>query len=357
MRSGKWGARVMHPISGVRVWLGSFDTAEEALMAYNKKKGEFEERFKSMPLEEEKIGGFDGFEGRKLPPGVRKRSGGKWGAQIWHPKLKISVKLGCFDTPEEAAMAVKKKSDLFKKRFGSGKWVRSGSKGLEEPEWGSISMAGSMREKVKFDDREIVLALAAPELPGNDTPVKETVANFEPVDEMNGECFEEGEIIPVGVKMTKSGRWGARVTNPICGTDHWLGSYKTLKEAVNAVNRKRAHFEKMSKPMKKRLMLRANNKVSYAPLEKPEHGFSHLSPTSIFEAENSNGAAASANESEGAEAYVEDEKKKPICISSFEEGVRLGVINQFGQLLGEYSKLDDLSFGNPDDNEPPRGIY
>lgn len=374
MKSGKWGARIMHPVSRGRIWLGTFDTAEEALIAYNKKMAEFEERVRSEPLDENIGGvlggdGVGGPEGKRLPPGVRKRSGGKWSAQIWHPKLKACVKLGCFDTPEEAAMAVKEKSARFKKRYGFGKCVRPSWK-----EFGSINTAGSLRDRVlKFAGREIVLGLAAPQLSGDAKPIKETVTNFEPVEEMNDEGLEEGEI-PVGVKMTKSGRWGAWVSNPSSGTDHCLGSYKTHKEAVDAVNSKGAQFEKLSKPKKKlkankkraqfdksskpKKKLKANKKVMDDP-QKYERGPSHGSPTSVFEAESSHGAANSANESEGGgggDAKVED-RKKLTGISSFDEGVRSGIINQYGQLLGEYSKLDDdLWFGNPDDNEPPTGI-
>lgn len=95
MRSGnKWGAAIRDPIQKKRLWLGSFEAAEDAAAAYHAAapaiRGQREIGSETDPKR---------YRGVRCP----RRPGNKWRAVIEMRKKRMF--LGCFETPEEAAAA------------------------------------------------------------------------------------------------------------------------------------------------------------------------------------------------------------------------------------------------------------
>ncbi|KNA20756.1 hypothetical protein SOVF_049430 [Spinacia oleracea] len=356
VKSGKWTARITHPKTKARIWLGTFDSAEEAGRVYKMKEVEFEERFKGKEVPRVKDLG-----GKNVCPAVRMLGDGRWEARVWHPKMRSYVMLGSYDSRELAEIAVKMKKSQFHKRFGCMKRVTSKHKS-GDGSWRLGCGDEIPNDGVGYVTREIVIALAAPMLPSEGEAMKEQSTNSDFVKATDGKKAK-GLELPAGVKMTKSGRFGVRVTHPVSGAEHWLRSYATLEEAVNAVERKTAEFEKELKSKKTECgVLNGSLTSVFVGAEddessriesvmslnegvnipvKLEPGVVHGSPTSVFDVESVN--CSSVDESKASEIRSEP--------SFFDEAVRMGIMNQYGQLLGEYSKCDEPMWLSNDDED------
>ncbi|KAL8218611.1 hypothetical protein R6Q57_021984 [Mikania cordata] len=105
-RWGKWCAEIRDPIIKKRVWLGTYDTVEEAVNVYNAKKEEIR-AFQSTQIKPVVTSGQESTH--KMRKGVRKSCSGTWGTKI--------LDLVAFDTEEDASTAFESK----KVEFGSKK--------------------------------------------------------------------------------------------------------------------------------------------------------------------------------------------------------------------------------------------
>lgn len=387
VKSGKWAARITNPKTRARIWLGTFDSAEEAARVYKMKEGQFEERFKG----KEVCGRDDGFE-RRVCGGstVRELGDGRWEAQVWHPKLRSYVLVGIYDSCERAEIAVKMKKAQFQKRFRSRKRVTSKYEGVDR--CGRVGCeSGSMDETLICGfgsvGREIVLGLAAPSLSSGSEAMIEQAASSEFVKAVDSEKAGDADL-PAGVKMRKSGRFGAQMAHPVSGTRGWFRSCGTLEERVNAVQSKTAEFEEFRSKKRVRrsdepmgtlkkiecgvingsptsvfgevedtqssgndsVLLR--NEVDHVPLNVKDREV-HGSPTSIFEAESLNRGEVSVPKSKASDTISENPQEL-VFPFSFDEAVRMGIMNEYGRLLGEYSKCDEpMWLSNGDEDEAP----
>nr|XP_016483687.1 PREDICTED: uncharacterized protein LOC107804328 [Nicotiana tabacum] len=135
-KNGKYGAVIRDPISLKRIWLGTFDTVEEASEAYFSYKSEFDKlcqlgNKENKPKDcgqiqhESPVGASSSLDtasvGRKKRHktthiiGVHKNKWGKYTSEITNPITKKKIWLGTFHTAEEASRAYQSKKLEFQK--------------------------------------------------------------------------------------------------------------------------------------------------------------------------------------------------------------------------------------------------
>lgn len=139
---GKWCSEIRDPFNKKRIWLGTYETAEEAMNVYNAKKEEFRERQSAQNQPKTQLNIYHNrIESkmqsstnpstrvskevnnslnketvklvedptRELYKGVRRTKSGRWSAQIPDPVKKSKVWLGTFGTEDEASKAFESK--------------------------------------------------------------------------------------------------------------------------------------------------------------------------------------------------------------------------------------------------------
>ncbi|KAK9676199.1 hypothetical protein RND81_11G060800 [Saponaria officinalis] len=361
-KGNKWRARVRDPKLKTTLNLGYYSTPEEADVAVKKKKLEFEAIYKAEDrLSNDKdVETCDGVsEVKRKFVGVSKNKN-RWQARVRDSKLRRDVYAGSYSTREEAAVAVEKKklelaemckgedSSSMKTweklpkgvRFENGRWfVRVWNPKLKYyPSYGSYETC---------EEAAIVAEMK--------------MAEFRDLQESEGEVGRKSEClnveVPRGVRRVKTGKWVARIRDPMTKTRIWLGTYSTADEAIRAFNKKKDLLAaKMTKaasdgskanetPVKVERELGYDSPISslgadclsnIAVDDESKHGILDFpgkmgnrlidgSPTSVLEAENSDSASVS----------------DKTCGLDFERAVSSGLVNEYGQLLGSFSELDE----------------
>ncbi|KAK9676198.1 hypothetical protein RND81_11G060700 [Saponaria officinalis] len=158
-----------------RFALGLLQYPEEAALAVKKKKLELAELYKCE--DSSSLKNCRGyFKGKKLPSGVRWENG-RWRVRIWN-KSNYRPSFGSYKTCEEAAIVAEMKMTEFRDLQKS------------EGEVGRTSQTSDVN-------------------------------------------------VPRGVRRIQSGKWVARIRDPVAKTQIWLGTYSTADEAIRAFNKKK----------------------------------------------------------------------------------------------------------------------
>ncbi|KAL3644656.1 hypothetical protein CASFOL_009836 [Castilleja foliolosa] len=161
-------------------------------------------------------------------------------------------------------------------------------------------------------------------------------AKINPVPEKKSPCREKDSIFPnkikkyVGVRLRKSGKYSARIRDPIQKKSVHLGTFPTAEEASRAFNLKKIEIEEM---------VRAKRGFRWAPCEKKPADL--LSPDSVLEIETEtdfSGGSAVEEGFSGENEAVGNVKAEEL---GFFRGVK--IVDEYGFFMGDFSKLDDLS--------------
>ncbi|XP_049390568.1 uncharacterized protein LOC125854982 [Solanum stenotomum] len=132
-KNGRYSAEIRDPIKHKQVWLGTFNTIEEASQAYLSKKSEFDmltqgyKKDKPKNCDQTKLESSvgaslsSGGRNKKMDSpkttrfvGVRKNQWGKYTSEIVNPISKKKIWLGTFGTYEEASLAYQSKKLEFR---------------------------------------------------------------------------------------------------------------------------------------------------------------------------------------------------------------------------------------------------
>nr|XP_016476467.1 PREDICTED: uncharacterized protein LOC107798048 isoform X1 [Nicotiana tabacum]XP_016476468.1 PREDICTED: uncharacterized protein LOC107798048 isoform X1 [Nicotiana tabacum]XP_016476469.1 PREDICTED: uncharacterized protein LOC107798048 isoform X1 [Nicotiana tabacum]XP_016476471.1 PREDICTED: uncharacterized protein LOC107798048 isoform X1 [Nicotiana tabacum] len=290
-KNGRYGAVITDPIRHKKVWLATFDTAQEASKAYLVKQCEFAR------LAE--------VNGKRHLSKVQRLKSGRCRTLLRDPIKKKDVFLGNFDTAEDASKVDFSKKGKVEKLV----MIKEGSISItcEESELESSAVAtpavtgnqslnqtdGISNERStsfvkrpllgvewqnmgRYNKKKRLDALESVEEPAkgfcsnmqeteklvkvkqgkgpviHEKSSRETTCSM---DNVQGAKLSDGCDTPgdnpdarrsiIGVRRQKNGRYGAVITDPIRHKKVWIGTFDTVEEASQAYFSKKCEFEKL----------------------------------------------------------------------------------------------------------------
>ncbi|KAL8140060.1 hypothetical protein V2J09_006081 [Rumex salicifolius] len=307
--SGKWGASIRDPVSKIDIWLGSHLTPEKAVESYHRKRLEFDPSYAvHLPDLLEKDAVNDIWDTTHSTDILKLTSTEKWRVAVRHPMLKHSLTLGSYDTSKEAEEAYNRKKVELDAMINS--------------------------ERIVF--------------PKSDVGSPTTLA-----------CEGVNVKKYTGVRPGSNGRWRSQIQGPFSKKNKvYLGTFSTAEEAAEAFNRARHEFDAIVSLVKK-----ADTAESKA--EKPVLLELDRMPaderTRVFEiVVGSHSCNNNPNSAITVGCNNNGNHNEIVEVSPAEQEFGMGVIDCYGRLVGEYSRLDDelwLSRPGDDDDFDVNGAF
>ncbi|CAN4127291.1 unnamed protein product [Withania somnifera] len=232
-KNGRYGAVITDTIRHKQVWLGTFDTVEEASQAYSNKKLELEnEKLKQQQSSNVFTPTNSGPTGKRSLLGIRKQKTGRYGAVITDQIRHKQVWLGTFDTVEEASQAYFSKKIEFEK--------------LSQQDTGGVDRRIKSHETaphiIEFHQNK--MSEEEPESSKETPCLMVSVHGAESSDECNTSTSNpKAKIRLIGVRRQKNGRYGAVITDTARHKKVWLGTFDTVDEASQAYFSKKSELE------------------------------------------------------------------------------------------------------------------
>ncbi|XP_075105556.1 uncharacterized protein LOC142179441 isoform X1 [Nicotiana tabacum] len=231
-KTGRYGAVITDPIRHKKVWIGTFDTVEEASQAYFSKKCEFEKlnqgKQGNEPKSCEQLQPESSDECNSVTSnpkakrsllGVRRQKNGRYGVVITDPTRHKKVWLGTFDTVEEASKVYFSKKSEFEK-------LNQGKQGNEPKNCEQFEPESSSGALSPMANDQSLNTAGVSRNGGSNSP---KTTHF------------------IGVRKRNSGNYSSEIRNPISKKRIWLGTYSTAEEASQAYQSKKLEFQKLLK--------------------------------------------------------------------------------------------------------------
>ncbi|KAL3503460.1 hypothetical protein ACH5RR_037909 [Cinchona calisaya] len=376
-KSEKYGAVISDRIEKKQVWLGSFNDAEEVANAHLSKRYEFDEQLKTglavqlQPTVCEESCRTDAVEkSRERFTGIRRTKSGKYGAVIRDRIKKKQVWLGSFNNAEEAANAISSKKcefDELKARqavqlqptlcqesgcINMTQRGGSGEKSGERLRGAFRRPDGKYTSEVKDPIRKKRIWL------GTFRTAEEASSAYLSKKREFQEQLKAKDVVQCQPTLSQEFDHGNMTYKRDLGekSREMFGKYNsTIEEAANAY-------------CSKQLELKDRLGVQHISCHKSELESSHESPSSVPEKEAL--ASRSSPDLRGSESETCNANALEIIKVENKDGCIMGLFKPFpsskgvnvrsecfipildnnGFLLGEFSKLDDLSICHNEDN-------
>ncbi|WMV43957.1 hypothetical protein MTR67_037342 [Solanum verrucosum] len=182
--------------------------------------------------------------------GTRRQKNGRYTAVITNPFTHMRVRLGTFDTVEEASQAYFSKKSEFEKLSQQGNKQNIPKKNCDQiQQLESLSVVASLDTAASESGiaKRIDSQGEEPKSSKATSCVKANVYSVESSDEccITTSCDPKARISLTGIRRRKSGRYAAVITDPIKHKEVCLGTFDSIEEASHAYFSKKSEFEKL----------------------------------------------------------------------------------------------------------------